>query len=404
MPFTRNLYEMDEVIAALQYNLRNGFGRAIFWCWELKRSMEYDLLRSTLQESWLRWGAPQDPSLAALFPTLHKKSKPEDWITVTVRVMQACSYNTIRNMSLEASLQDALKTPTRPHMTPTAAKKPRTLQRRQRKAEQLRASYNDAEEVPVEDAIQWMISLDSACRQGTRKDALWLLQAVQQTMSADTIWTILHTVSRGGAPTQQILQDLQTAASPHPFQQLLSQAAAVAFLCQRTSERNMQLTESPATPPIAYYARDWRQWGEIVGTRAARIHPIPQEALHKGTNRGQLPYRFTNMDDLYDPIPELARSCTFWRTILTKYGITLDEEEGALAFPDDETLESFYDDLFPDDIPDEWSKPDQTKSHGRGNEEHASPAPAQPIREDAPPTHIWHIAIHVPRYGGSRRV
>lgn len=404
MPFTRNLYEMDEVIAALQYNLRNGYGRAVFWCWELKRSMEYELLRNTLQESWLRWGAPQDPSLAALFPTLHKKSKPEDWITVTVRVMQACSHNTVRNMSLESFLQEALQTPNRPNMTPTAAKKPRTLQRRQRKAEQLRATYSDAEEVPVEDAIGWMISLDSACRQWSRKDALWLLQAVQQTMSADTIWTVLHTISRGGAPTQQILQDLQAAASPHPFQQLLSQAAATLFLCQRTAERNMQLTESPVTPPIAYYARDWRQWDEIVGTRAARIHPIPQDALHKGTNRGQLPYRFTNIDDLYDPIPELAHSCTFWRTILTKYGITLDEEEGAIAFPDDEILEAFYDDLFPDDIPDEWSKADQSKSHGRGNEEHAPVAPSQPIREDAPAPHIWHIAIHVPRYAGSRRV
>jgi hypothetical protein len=399
MPFTRNLYEMDEVIAALQYNLRNGWGRAVFWCWELKRSMEYELLRNTLQESWLRWGAPQDPTLATLFPTLHKKSKPEEWITVTLRVMQACSYNTVRNTYLITTLQEALQSPTRPHMTPTAVKKPRTLQRRQRKADLLRAAYSDSEEIPVEEAIAWMISLDSACRQGDRKDALWLLQAVQQTMSADTIWTILRLIFRGGAPTQQIIQDLQAAASPHPFQQLLSQAAAIAFLCQRTQERNLQLTETPAAPPIAFYTRDWRQWDEVVGTRAARIHTIPQDALHKGTSRGQLPHRFTNIDDLYDPIPGLALSCTFWKTILGKYGILYDESDDTIAFPDDEddTLECFHDDLFPDDIPDEWSKADQAKSHGRGNEEYALPAPTQPIREDIPAPKSWYAAIHVPK-------
>jgi hypothetical protein len=37
-----------------------------------------------------------------------------------------------------------------------------------------------------------------------------------------------------------------------------------------------------------------------------------------------------------------------------------------VCFPNDDVLERFYEEFFPNDIPDEWSAADQQKSHGRG--------------------------------------
>ena len=57
---TRNLYELDEVVAALQLCLRTVNQQAYFWAWELYISEEN--LR-VLQESWLAHGAPHDPKI-----------------------------------------------------------------------------------------------------------------------------------------------------------------------------------------------------------------------------------------------------------------------------------------------------------------------------------------------------
>jgi hypothetical protein len=48
--------------------------------------------------------------------------------------------------------------------------------------------------------------------------------------------------------------------------------------------------------------------------------------------------------------------CPFWTRVI--------EEE--VPWLDDDRKEAFYDLYFPDDIPDEWSRQDQEKSHGFG--------------------------------------
>jgi hypothetical protein len=51
----------------------------------------------------------------------------------------------------------------------------------------------------------------------------------------------------------------------------------------------------------------------------------------------------------------------FWKTQLTKYRVTRKENE--FHFPDDASLEEFYETNFPNDIPDEWSTTERAKSH-----------------------------------------
>ena len=111
---------------------------------------------------------------------------------------------------------------------------------------------------------------------------------------------------------------------------------------------------------------EWSSWTASVGRRHARLHAIPPEAIHKDTTRGRIAFKYTNIGDLRDPVPQLVDGCQFWQKAIREYGITIDAETEAVVFPDDDRMEHFYDRYFPDDIPDEWSKSDQEKSHGRG--------------------------------------
>ena len=140
----------------------------------------------------------------------------------------------------------------------------------------------------------------------------------------------------------------------------------------------------------------WATRIEEVGRRRARLYAIPAEALHSQTTRGRIPRKYTNIDDVRDPVQVLSEGCTFWQKTLQIHGIEIDETTGATVFPDDTALESFYDVHFPDDIPDEWSMEDQLKSHGRGVQESAPPAPENlPVRETPVSRRAWNSGIHV---------
>jgi hypothetical protein len=79
---TRNLYELDEVVAALQLCLQTVSQGAFFWAWELYISEEG--LLKILQQTWLAHGAPNDPKL---FKNLILT--PETTITTCSRVLAA---------------------------------------------------------------------------------------------------------------------------------------------------------------------------------------------------------------------------------------------------------------------------------------------------------------------------
>jgi hypothetical protein len=378
MPLTRNLYEIDEVVSALQICLCKGWPRALFWLWELVVSEEETLANQTLIDSWLHYGGGIDPAILTI--------SAENWVERCVRISAA--IRTAGSMNALRFLNATTTMPVRPSVTPLA-KNPMVAARRRQSSAQFVASLDSAEQVSPADAANFWISFDSACRQGSRTDAIWLLQAAQTILSADAIWSALRIACRGSATT--VVTQLQGAASPHPLQQLLFQAAATLHLCIPTQERL-----SYAVPIWTVHQRDWSLWLSQVGRRRARLYTIPVEALHAKTTRGQIPFKYTNIDDIRDPVPLLLEGCTFWKTTLRSYNITLDATSGASVFPDDDTIESFFDTMFPDDIPDEWSKEDQMKSHGRGVQETAVAPPVElQIREEPVDRRAWNCGIHV---------
>jgi hypothetical protein len=145
------------------------------------------------------------------------------------------------------------------------------------------------------------------------------------------------------------------------------------------------------------YRREWATWSSMVGRRQARVHAIPAEALHGSTTRGAIPFKYSNITDVRDPVTLLSDGCTFWRLALQEAGVTVDEDTGSIAFPDDDAVEAFYQRYFPDDIPDEWSAEDQAKSHGRGCQDTAPPPVIVEvqIREEPLNQRGWNMATHV---------
>jgi len=383
MPLSRNLYELDEVTAALQLCLTKGWGRAIFWLCELVLSKEEELAHQILLDIWLRSGGGHDPFLF----------EDPSWANRGTRVMAASksagSLNAMRFLERTTAL------PCRPSVTPLA-ESPASEDRRRQKAAAFISSLPADETIDRTEATNWWISFEVACRQHSRTDAVWLLQAVQPLLCADSIWSAIRTACRGSKTTHAAIGALEKmAAATSVTQQILCQTNAVLLLCVATKERETVTLVKPAELPS--YKRDWTTWTETAGRRAARIHEIPAEALHATTVRGSMPFKYTNIGDVRDPVVLLSEGCRFWQETLSTHGITVSEETGAALFPDDDVLEKFYEQYFPDDIPDEWSAADQKKSHGRGSQEMAKPSwLSEPrLMEEPVCQRSWNLGIHV---------
>lgn len=387
MPLTRNLYELDEVVSALQVCLRRGWGRAAFWLWELVVSKEEALALNCLTDAWLRAGGGYDPDLLTL--QLTDIGWPERYVRVAAAIATAKTRNAVRFLNQTAA------DPIRPSVTPLASSE-QARQRRQERSAAFIATLSTDEPIDKKDAAYWWISFDSACRQHKSTDAIWLLQAVQPILSADAIWSAIRIAARGSAITKDAIDLLQDVADPYPIQQALAQANAVLILSTPTKERETKMLQKPTE--LLSYRREWATWTSMVGRRKARIHTIPAEALHGSTTRGAIPFKYTNIADVRDPVALLSEGCRFWRLALEEAGVTVDEDTQAIAFPDDDAIEAFYQRYFPDDIPDEWSAEDQAKSHGRGCQDSETPAPAPEevlVREEPMTQRSWNMATHV---------
>lgn len=359
MPLTRNLYESDEVVAALQLSLRTGDkNTALFWAHELVASDELPLTLQILRAAWLRWGAPHDHYVLTLdfSPSL------------VYRIAAACSSTLTSSTQPLTMLNDATTISSPPPGNILAVTK------RQQEARHLRAgafakSAAETGEIDTPTAKQWWLSLEGAIRTSSPAAAMWFLQWAQPVICADTIWmaiTSMTTVHRS------IVTSLRSAASAHSVCQLLYQAAAVLFLTRYAQE---------LPPPVMAVEAEveanahWAALSATTGRRAGRRLAIPPEALHTGTTRGSLSAAYTNIDDCRNPLTLLPVACRFWRTAVSQAGMIINPDREEAVFPSDDILEHFYATYFPDDTPDEWSLVDQQKSHGRGCAETAPPDP-----------------------------
>ena len=375
---TRNLYVIDEVVSALQICLRRYVPRSYFWAHELYISEEETLLRRILKESWLEYGAPADLAIYTEFST----ANVVHLVGRTMAAIQITGSLSAKKLAVKWSQGP------RPRVT-AATSDPKSLKRRALRATAFQKAAQ-LENMDPQQLYAWWISYDSACRCYWFRDAIWLLQAVQTTLSADGIWAGIMLASRGFLETKNFIQTLKESAGLDPVDQLRAQAAATVTLCYPSESMNQQRT---TVSREIHAQKDWSEWSEMAGTRRARLYEIPMEALHSETTRGSISTKYTNINDIREPIVLLPQGCTFWRRITSASGFSNKNNE--VEYPEDSEYQRFYSEQFPDDIPDEWSAADQQKSHGRGYQEKSSIPETFTLREKLTEQE-WIWGIHVP--------
>lgn len=186
----------------------------------------------------------------------------------------------------------------------------------------------------VEEARELWFGLDDACARKNIIAAAWFLKTT--TLPSDSVWAALALID---------------PAIPQWSGPMINQIAA---LWKRYK----------GDPAIEANKAKWSEWNSMAGRRKARVYKIPDAAFTPATTRGALSTKYTNIADIREPVGLLSEGCKFWKETLQAAGITTTDE--TVSFPNDDVLEKFYAEFFPDDIPDEWSAEDQQKSHGRG--------------------------------------
>jgi hypothetical protein len=93
-----------------------------------------------------------------------------------------------------------------------------------------------------------------------------------------------------------------------------------------------------------------------IGRKENRMFSIPREALYGITARGKMTWSQSTFMQLNNVEKNLI-GCPFWDEVISDYADVSDS--CVITWLSDDKMEAFYNQYFPDDIPDEWSKKDK---------------------------------------------
>lgn len=158
------------------------------------------------------------------------------------------------------------------------------------------------------------------------------------------------------------LQDLEACVGKEYAERLAPMAFAVGFLSLKLKKDQKEASWRPIL--LKDLDTDMKVWiTEKKGVwRDDRVFEVPYMCLYGMTDRGNLSQKETTLNELRLNLDSMLKRGGWWMDyIQAEYPMLLEEGEGS-----DEARERFYDTEFPQDIPDEWSLPDQQKSHGMG--------------------------------------
>lgn len=110
------------------------------------------------------------------------------------------------------------------------------------------------------------------------------------------------------------------------------------------------------------------EWDAEDNLRKRRVFPIRSEACLYLTARSSTPTSESLESDLMTGLEASLWASKYWRAVLERHGVRGISGDGRIGITD-KCREAFYDTYFhfaSHDIPDEWSRADREKSHGRG--------------------------------------
>jgi hypothetical protein len=345
MPLSRHFYSLDEVQAALFYTTsRNNPSEALFWCQEMILSGCVGEAISTLFQSWL-WntGPMRLQWLIHAWKTLASDELSEDDILLNTFqlsiIHQSNRDNSLWNI-LVLTAQELNEIPD------TVTRKTPAI-------------------IPSEDEKE--LFFIRAIFQGKARSAWWISQFIE----IDRVWILLNWTAEN-IHTKYTNQYKICLEALQNYEQLLGYKSneydiivrcfAVIMMCIWPEKQEESF--SPLVSEIdKYNSQTLNELAVSVGRRDRRVYQIPNTCLYGTTLRGRSRWAQSNYTQLYN-IEKYLVGCPFWDDVLSEYADVTDN--GEIQWHNDDKMEEFYEKYFPDDIPDEWSKKDQQKSHGDG--------------------------------------
>jgi len=313
MPLTRHFYSTDEVQSALYYSAsRRDTKETEFWCRELILSGYTSEAISTLFESWLWQRGP-----FCLRWLLDAQALTSDHVSQEdiLRSAVTLSSYTEWDNSLWSILNSAVPD---------------------------RVTYKTP---PVPAANEKVQYLYRAMYQGKAKSAWWMAQQI------DGLPKVLRCYAN--AMWVECLACMDILEHYENLLGYCSREYDVVIRCCMV----LMLCLSPAKKESTFRTVKASLSVFTEGRKASRIYSIPAYALY-GTARGRMSWSQENTVEL-NHVEKYMRGCPFWDEVIGNY-----KRNGAWVSEDAE--EAFYEEYFPDDIPDEWTKADKERSHGKG--------------------------------------
>ena len=322
--YTCNFYRLDEVCAALQFTISNRrYKESLFWVKELIESKEYEKIFETLFQTWFHSIGLGNIEILNKILTINTQDDNE-------------VYDLVYGMSL---LKESMRDCTLPVMFLYGVSNSEYKNR------------NVYFQLPPQ-LTQENPKLDTFIRAvllGKYLEA-WLLY---QTTDVTPMIERLIEFKFKNYDMLSLIHSLQTCEVDETYKM----CAMIGILC---SKEDLLLSASGCIKHIDSEGINIiNEYNSLGNKRKKRALVVPKDSLYGKTKRGTMTYTESNLHELYDPEYIIENSKVF-DTILEKCG----SYENFLE--DSDAIEAFYKWYFPDDIPDEWSRDDQEKSHGCG--------------------------------------
>jgi hypothetical protein len=315
MPLTRNLYREDEVVAALISCCVSGRNvEAAFWCQELIDSQMIDELIAAMRRAWLYGVGVQCLGwLRAFQECIEGENVDADRMLQLVQMLSRAKK--------DRTILTILAAPLTPDRV-TAGKVPETY-------------------TPLERFTALAIH--------QRR----VLSAWAGARALTTAFLKKVGLSKHGVAACKLILLLDDEG----FGEAERLATTVAALCLTKEEFQASWTAAPA-PLLREVVAGLTDWAAAAG-RARRAFSVPASCLYYFTERGRKVTVYeTTEKEIMGRLekPGALWGSSFWDSIADWEAVKSDAA----------TREAFYDEYFPDDRPDEWSKADRAKSHGPG--------------------------------------
>lgn len=319
MPLTRHLYREDEVIAALIFCiLRGRHVEAAFWCSEMIESQMIDELFAAMRRAWLYGIGIQSLGWLRAFQALGDTIDAEKVLELVQQLSRAKKDRSITTLLAT----DLTVQPDRVNADPVAL-------------------------ADSSKSLEQFVHLAVSQRRTT---TAW--GGLQASPEPDKLLKRLA-MSKHGVAGAKALQ----AIMAEPFEVWEIRATALAALCLSREEflASWAAEPQPLLREVAAGLNDW----ESLRPRKRRQYPVPPESLYYFTERGRSVSVYDSTEK--EIMGRLEKTGALWGSV---YWDAVADWQAVKT--DDAAREAFYDEHFPDDRPDEWSKADRAKSHGGG--------------------------------------